>query len=88
MTMMMMMMMQLLMINLITFTSHLPPFPFAFELAVAFFQSSNQTNNRRAHRRFHRPTDGTESLAHHRQRAAQPDCLSDAVEVAFAGFGV
>lgn len=49
-----------LMINLSTFTSHLPPFPFAFELAVAFFQSSNQTNNRCSHPRYHRPTDGAD----------------------------
>lgn len=76
------------MIKSVTITSHLPPFPFAFELAVAFVQSSSQTNNR-SH--FRRPMDfaDTESLEHLQQREAKADCLSEfAVVAVFVGFGV
>ena len=71
-----------------SFTSRLPPFPFAFEPADAFVQSSNQTSNRL---RFRRPTGDAavkSSTWGPRQRASA-NCWSDFVgAAAFVGFGV
>lgn len=70
----------------VAFTSHLlPPFPFAFELAVAFFRSSNQINNRF---HFHHPDGAWDADEPHQQHKAIADCLSDAVAGVLVGFGV
>lgn len=84
---MMMMQQQKLRLRTVTFTSRpLPPFPFAFAPAVAFFRSSNQTNNRP---RSHHPTDGAADADEtHQHQAATVDCLSDAVVAVLVGFGV
>lgn len=86
--MMMMQQQTKLRVRTVAFTSRpLPPFPFAFELAVASIRWSYQTNNR-SH--FHHPTDGASDAddESHQQREATVDCLSDVVVGGLVGFGV
>lgn len=75
----------------VQFTSRLPPFPFAFGLAVAFSRSSSQTNNRSTHSRCLRPTESASDAERYRDSARRPrkvsaGCLSGVGGL--VGFGV